>query len=688
MRLFPDLGIRDPRLQEEKRAELRQGQRDVAAEIYPAVSNAVMEGVFEEIDAAGQDVSNIAANQGVLPAAAHGLIRGVGTAGMMAGNVLETPFDLAASGISAIAPDSLKKEYNALMGSISKGVTDSESFKWAMKEAEKDPQKAKELVSMLRTMDVTGIRHMGGPVVNDLLENVITKLEGFYDGPTGAVTAFGREGAKAVPNTVKGQFSAQELANTRALGTGPTRRNEAVNARTGSERQGNKFASSFIRKQIDNRLDDETIADMLPSIQVGTYGATRWGDKQGVRNLLTMDGQQDVPDGVVDHFINSTGRGLIGSTNWKNPMSIIKNEVIPRATNFRNKVDDTILNVRNPNGKVDNLAEEALGKSSTTSVVQRGLRSGQYEKFLKRTGFPDDFQAFTDYIKLGHALEKPGWAKIPDSVKGDDKQSALMNKYITAKYNTEPSKWTKEQKELVSAIDNNILDANIEGQGWIDKENQTIKYATTYLSSAKDLGGVGFRGVYDYGNKKSYSSVIDGHDMFGTNPAGGVGLWNSTPIMTANLTGTTALPKRSTADTQKLEDATRALEEKTGMLRIPKESAVEYKERVGANPGESVKDAEARTGIKQRTTDESPGMFESRVMKDYVAPVGMMDRANVAKNYGLLGSSIADLETTAGGLPPYLLNQQAQGSFDALKGLIGEVTGQSAEQLLINEEPT
>ena len=678
---------RDPSLRNKERFEA------TPTDAWEAVSGAVFEGVFEEIDTAGQDVANIAAQQGFGPAAAHAGIRTAGTAGMIAGNVLEVPFEGAAKAVSAVTPPFIKTEYNALMGSISEGITDSESFKWAMNQAKENPQKAKELVSMLRTLDVTGVRHMGGPVVNDLLENVITKLEGFYDSPAGAVTAFAREGTKAVPNTVKEQFSPQAAADKRVLGTGATRRNEAVNAPTGSERQGNKYATTFIRKQIDDRLDDETISDMLPSIQVGNYGVTRWGDQQGVRNLLTMDGEVDVPPQVVDWFVDSTQRGLDPKTNFRNPLNILKNEVIPRVTNFRNDVDQTLLNVRNPNSKVDNLAEEALGATSTGSALQRNLRNNGYEKFLKQTGFNDTFDAFVDYVNLSHAFENTGWDKLPARLRDENGRSELLTKYVNAKYNRDPAKWNDNQREIVESVDNVLKMGTPESKGWVDFDNQTIKYSTSYRSSAKDLGGVGFRGLYDYGNGKSYTSVIDGHDMFGTNPAGGVGLWNSTPIMSANLTGHTPLPKRTTGDTEKLEEATKALEERTGMMRYPKESAEEYFERIGeprltqpSGRPETVKQYEKRTGTKQRIKDESPGLFEGRVMRDYVAPVTMSDRAKVAGNYGLLTSSMADFETTAGGLPPYLLNQQAKDGFDELRGLIGNVTGKSASQIFSKEQ--
>ena len=648
------------------------------------VSAGVMEGVYEEIDSARGDVVDIAEEQGVAPAVTHGLIRGVGAAGMAAGNILEVPFELVSDAAGAVIPDFIKNEYNIVMRSVAENLTDSAAFKRVMEEAQKNPQKAKELVSALRTLDVTGVRHMGGPAVNDLLDNVITKLEGFYSGPAGAVTSFAREGAKGSGSTLREQFDPTAIAQKREFGTGAKRRNEAVNAATESEKTGSKHATVFIGKQQDDRLDDSTIFDMLPSMQASSKGTTRWGNQDKVKELLRDD--PDTPEEVLDWFVGSTGRGLNPDVSIRNPLSFLKSGM-PKLTNWRENVNNTIFNVRRPDSGVDGLAAEARGFASTGSVLQRGLRGGAYENTLARHNMPDNFESFAQFVRVNDALESP--SNWPPFLKERFNSPSAARDYYYKALNKPAAQRTEKMNEVLGFMNRRMHDRKHITDSWIDNDNQTIKYAASYLSEAKDLGGVGFRGFYDYKNGKSYTSVIDGHDMFGTNPAGGVGLWNSTPVLSSNLTGNTPSPSKGVDVKAKEQEAMNALVERTGIQPLKRESRDDYRNRTGVQQrdGEKwddyVKRAEQETGLKMRKIDETPGQYEARVLREHKAPVKAEDYLQAGQNLGLLASSGVDIETTAGGLPAYLMNSEAGEAWEALRqNITGNVRGQNATELM------
>ena len=278
---------------------------------------------------------------------------------------------------------------------------------------------------------------------------------------------------------------------------------------------------------------------------------------------------------------------------------------------------------------------------------------GEYNKILnKQTGLTPDQREFMEYVEASQGTGKGNILYTPDPEAPDD-----------------PSRGT-------------------------------VRYRTSFTSGDTDLGGVSFGGVVDLNNKQLYGLVSDQHDMMGVDPIGGRSLMNFSPVQSSGY-GT----RRETADqvkerlapTQAIRDteerAAQSLEAKTGMSRYKKETAAEYKQRVGAGEGESVKAAQERTGTKQRTTDESIGMLENRVMNDYRAPKQYDDYLTSLQNKGMFGMAsapaageVAESIETAGGLPAELLNSGAKERLMEMLKHVGEVSSANSKPFTSREE--
>jgi hypothetical protein len=107
-------------------------------------------------------------------------------------------------------------------------------------------------------------------------------------------------------------------------------------------------------------------------------------------------------------------------------------------------------------------------------------------------------------------------------------------------------------------------------------EDGIIRYKTSYNSQERELGGVGLIVSFDTKTNTGYSAAIDGHNMFGANPAGGDSLFTLSEIQTFGV-GSNAggIPKRvrqtgergPSNQQQIIDAAARKTEELTGVRR-------------------------------------------------------------------------------------------------------------------------
>jgi hypothetical protein len=136
-----------------------------------------------------------------------------------------------------------------------------------------------------------------------------------------------------------------------------------------------------------------------------------------------------------------------------------------------------------------------------------------------------------------------------------------------------------------------------------------IHLSTAHYSSAKALGGVRDTISIDLDSGKMYTTISDGHDMFGLDPAGGHGLVTVVPTQVTNIGRKTFESKR--AKSRSKEDSQRELEEAASRL-------------------------EQRSGIP-RNKGENPVAYNRRVIKEYQANIRARDYFDVAGRTAELG---------------------------------------------------
>jgi hypothetical protein len=230
-------------------------------------------------------------------------------------------------------------------------------------------------------------------------------------------------------------------------------------------------------------------------------------------------------------------------------------------------------------------------------------------------------EQIAEFVGSANAFERSNWFKIKDkmptttrtSKKTGEKTTSTITQgeahdiYLRAK-SKDPAKRTDKEKQVFSAVEEAGL-----GKGNVHVgEDGLVRYRSSYASSAKDLGGVGLVLTIDPKTQTMYSMVIDGHDMFGTNPARGQELWNVTPIQVTNYGskgGKVDIGKKTPEVTAREDAAVKKVEEMTGMMR------------------------EAGEGIRA---------FEQRVMRDFKAKPGAQDYAEMAANLVSTGMMATD----------------------------------------------
>lgn len=418
--------------------------------------------------------------------------------------------------------------------------------------AKENPRTTKNLANLAEGASwFPGMKFIGR-AANALVDNMPTKIPGFYDSPNpiNKAIATGKVALPATLGMFEQLFSPRSMAERRIIGTGWGRRAEYAGSTEQGVSMGNMLASSHMDKQASRSPEGrDNVVQSSAENQRYVQDSFDISDTERLReNLKSLE--PDTPDVVLNAAENH----------------------VRRVHGTDNRAGGTTAVIRRPLSG-EKLSGETIGVASTGSAVSRALTS-QPTLNAARKALPDaegvDFyrqyltiakHANTDNVRL--AVKR---GKLPDESTGANVQQLYWN----ALYN-------KNQGKKVTAKQQKALDFFNEAKTiqLTDRGNGIYTLQDTTKSAAQDLGGMNQWFAIDVNNHKGWGMGSDGHDMFGMNPAGGNDLINITPIHSFDI-GT----KRKYGETGEAPVDVSRIEELTGMPRNKGESATAYQKRV------------------------------------------------------------------------------------------------------------
>ena len=597
-------------------------------------------------------------------------------------------------GLGEYIPDMVKEGAMEL----ARGVMDTGPAKYAAKYMEENPRAARNIAMAINTAELLPIGRLatggGGEILNAGIQEVKTHLPGFYAGGPQSVQAFSKGVVEGVPNALKTAVSPQMRAQRREVGTGQTRVNEFLGDQAegykapkpkmdkdgnpikpagnklGTER-GNLVASSYMGKQMDNRVEDKTLMDFMPTVR-SEMGEVAFEGSPTVLKQMKVDAP-DMPDHIAEKFLDRARndlepKGLLGNLADRNVMGTVK-AALPHVSNVGNRKKPKIEVVRSMQAKGSDLMPESAGIGQ---VGNRGLQwmrnqnmldahtarlgremdtmdtkefldvaalfeRGRVDKFRKglrpedaKKGKADLFNDYWDAKKVDTSADvltpqqRVAYDKAAARLeKGEKLPKTVQKAYDIGEAKMKQGHLSDDKKKLVKYIDD-YLDKNGRLTAIDPDDPSTLWYRSSYGSTAQDLGGVGGRLAIDTKNKRIYSSINDGHDMFGMDPAGGVGLNTYTPPQQMGYGNafydTTGLKNKDALEWDRMVQ----LGEKSG---IPPK--VELYKR---GPKKGQPNLESRESVRE---------YEKRVLKEYKAKASFedyYDAANNATSMGLLAT--------------------------------------------------
>lgn len=566
------------------------------------------------------------------PSLRNDVLPTTGAAGEVVGNVLGAPLEMFGKyNPVGYASKSLMGAYGSALGETDMGQA---AGQWMAE----NPETVGTTMDVLNTMELfppaklttTGIKG----ALNTASQNLQTKLPGFYTGdPIGAVQrGFSPEA------WLKDMWTPQGRANLREKGTGSNRVAELdkimeAGEATGDARKlkqneiiGNLKASKYIRNQIDRKTESNTLIENLPINKAHVRGAVRGSDKEGFKELMmsdmTPEQQASIPDHILKKFTVDDPRRL-GSRSGKEVPFAVGSQLAGGRVGIPDP-ERAIMIVNDKGAYGTDLAAELYGKKPGINAPvskaphMKGTISSAEKLYGKPQGqwAPEDWK---DYYALNSLTERARWfgegelkkltaqlpkekrwlaekmtgnvgpgvrSTLPESYRSSS-QSAVISAYLAAK-NTQKKyaetgkgkKPTDNQLALIKSID--AAKKKHGGQVVYDKENNTIDYVGSYLSSEQALGGVGYRVSHDLNTNTVYSNVIDGHDISGADPAGGDQLMNFLPIQAQRVgpLENVDLGKATPEVAAREAAAVKRVEEMTGMMRGKDEGLLPYQTRV------------------------------------------------------------------------------------------------------------
>ena len=484
--------------------------------------------------------------------------RALGETGQVFGEVLGTPVAAVAKGMWKALPDSAQDVLKKGAEDITQGIMETEAAQNTVSYLKANPEQARDLQAILGMSElIPGLsmlhRGAGGNFVNSVADNYKTFNKDWYSGNMGkkAKGALANVGG-AVGAATKTAYSPKLRAIEDLAGTGARRIDEVLdpNAKKGID-VGNQIASGYIA---DQRGRTGTLAQETPIYKTAVLSETTAGDRDGMVKMAMQD-NPNMPSAIAEDLVDRSVAALTGESitstlkkgkapGWKQ----VAEGVAASSMNVPgtgSKLKDTIVKFRDKEARTARTGAEALGTAIKTSKALSRLMSkedlGRYARTLGKKADDLDINELQDYLHTSSLFEDASKKKLRAALPAEYKYataSELSPVYWAAKLKQngpltkkgEKPKLRKKQQAIVDAIDKvkrehepNMLIEDVGGK-------KVIKYRTSYNSTEQELGGVGLAMTFDPETKTAYSVVLDGHDIFGADPAGGKGLWTLSPV--------------------------------------------------------------------------------------------------------------------------------------------------------------
>ncbi len=460
--------------------------------------------------------------------------------------------------------------------------------------------------------------------LNKLFKNTDTMVTGggfnlpFYSGGKGTqVLSAGLEAAEAIPDTIYDAVVPSRVAAVRESGFGTKRRREISETKEG---EASAVAGDYMNRQTGADIDPNSGSPLIAQGPIGDKNFIAIGlDAKKQRNeVFGHTFGNDIPEGIanfhMDDIYNSQG---INKKRTPTEVAVSRPEA---AT-----------------GTKVSIGKEATGTSTISSLLGRTFSQGGFaDKYvnMKKTLLKDKSVELTkrDQIEIAQiagSLNKNTIRHIYNSWRNMEGNFAFVERerLIGAPTRFEiPKLPSANQKVEPVEVLETILKARLKEQNGLgnkltDKEifylsewerlgaNRTRVYdskgnridadniadiavpegpihlSTAHYSSAKALGGVRDTISLDFDNGKMYTTISDGHDMFGVDPIGGHGLVTIVPTQITDIgKGTYDAARarsRPQADYKKEQkEAALRLQESTGIPMKPQENPLAYNRRV------------------------------------------------------------------------------------------------------------
>ena len=478
---------------------------------------------------------------------------------------------------------------------------------------------------------------------NKLMKNVETMVGGFnlpfYGGGKGQQgLSFIGEALEAVPDTISDMYNPQRSANVRETRLGTRRRNEIADTKEG---EASAVAGEYMARQQGRTISEDSGSPFISDAPIGNKNFVAIGlnartEKPRVQSLVAGE---DIPENIANFHMSD----------------------IYSAHKIDEKGKPTEIAVARPEaatGSQISIGKEATGTSSVSSLVGRTFSGKSAERYLnnKRSLLKDKNVELTgrDYVEMAQiagSLNKnvireieSTWrnrAAISRRVEAERTTGSIAKADIPKISGEAPATTPSETLDIILRArlkeqngkplndketiylaewerlganrtrvfdkDGNRIDSNTIAD--IRDFEGPIHLSTAHYSSAKALGGVRDTISIDLDSGKMYTTISDGHDMFGLDPAGGHGLVTVVPTQVTNIGRKTFESKR--AKSRSKEDSKRELEEAASRL-------------------------EQRSGIP-RNKGENPVAYNRRVIKEYQANIRARDYFDVAGRTAELG---------------------------------------------------
>jgi hypothetical protein len=539
-------------------------------------------------------------------------LRGLGEATGLFGEAVAYPLSAAWNALPT-------EGINQAVSELAQRAMSTEPAQAALGYLQENPRLARNLGSAVNVASVLPAGRAATSLPNRLAANTETMVGGFglpfYGG--GKAQQYGSflgETIEAIPQTLTDALVPSKAATARATGLGARRRAEIA---AGTEKGGDfasAIAGDYMARQQGKTISPNKASSLVDNAPIGVanykaVGLNASTDKDKI--ISEVFDSADIPDTVKQRHLGDiyAGHGVNKRLNKEKQVEIaVKRPDAPNsrvigmeATGsaggpfitraFFSKTPDAYLNVKKAMTK-DKGAELTRKDYIELAQISGGFTKQLYNKLATpakrkfKTKTTDNPQTVVDTVLR---------ARLKES----------YNKKLTDKEKFYLDKWKQEGSPVKEIKDDMGAVVSSKSLGDIQEGNGIVHLATGHYSSAKELGGVRDTVSLDLDNMKMYTTISDGHDMFGLDPVGGHSLVTVVPTQVVDLKA------------RKFDNARMKSRDKTAEKQ-------------------AAKALEQRTGIPMNK-GESPIAYNKRVIGEYQAPVELQDYLGTARRAGQAG---------------------------------------------------